>query len=31
VTEADFAGKNAKFMDPIVFSQIAATHNTVTF
>jgi hypothetical protein len=31
VTQADFAGKNAQFMDPIVFSQLAAEHNTVTF
>jgi hypothetical protein len=31
VTEADFVGKHAQFMDPIAFSQLAASHSTVTF
>jgi hypothetical protein len=31
VTQADFAGKNAQFMDPIIFSQLAVSHSTVTF
>jgi hypothetical protein len=31
VTEADLAGKNAKFMDAIIFAELCSKRNTVTF
>jgi hypothetical protein len=31
VTQTDFEGKNARFIDPIMFSQKAMECRTVTF
>jgi hypothetical protein len=31
VTDADLEGKNARFMDPIIFAELCSQRNTVTF
>jgi hypothetical protein len=31
VTEDDLKGKNARFMDAIIFAELCAQRNTVTF
>jgi hypothetical protein len=31
VTEADLQGKNARFMDAIIFAELCSQHSTVTF
>jgi hypothetical protein len=31
VTEADLQGKNARFMDAIIFADLCSNHSTVSF
>jgi len=31
VSEADLKGKNATYMDPIIFARLCSEHNVVTF